>query len=194
MSVVRRLLLVAVAVAVSGCGWAGRWPRPRPSTASSAASGGTIAAGSLGGPTNCRAGALQGAVGGSTGAGRPVVFVHLSLPPDGSPCVLQGVPRVELLDAAGRVLPTDQTATSLPGGSPVPLQPGAGAQGKLPTAQAYFALRWAACPAGTPGAVALRVLLPAHGGSITIPLDPSTLPGGRAACGGTLHVGPFMPG
>lgn len=147
--------------------------------------------GAVDGPEACSAGSLRAEVRDGGAGLADVLYVYLSLPPAGAPCIVQGVPRVDLLDTAGHVLRTEQTATSLPGGNPVPVRPGANG---TPQAQAHFAVHWAPCSAGSPQAAALRAILPGQVAGITVALTPSVFPGGTAPCGGTLNVGPLLPG
>ena len=180
MSVRPTLVVLAALFAVAGCGGTGHGRHPQVP-----ASPPSMTAVSEG-PTACMANDLRGAVRPTDGR---ALQVQVTLAPGSANCILQGVPRLELLDAVGKVIPTAQTTTSLPGGNPVPLVP----DGSGPEAEAHFSVQWGACAVAARRAVSLRVLLPAQGGSITLPLDSPALAGEAAPCGGNLRVGPFMP-
>ncbi len=148
------------------------------------------------GPVACRAGQLRASLGVGSGVsgGRATLLIQIALAVRAAPCILRGVPRVELLDVAGRLQPTTQTATSLSGGSPVALE--AAATAKSPNAPrvrlAYAGVRWNVC-AGDVRPASVRMVLPGGAGDLTLSLGSLLGAGPVTPCGATLDVGPFVP-
>lgn len=121
---------------------------------------------------------------GSAGAGNIVYTLRLTNAGQ-SPCTVGGLPQLQLLDSAGKDLPTKVTADK-PGetGSTVTLQPGGSA-----TAQARFSPDVQGVGEGNPcepKASLLRVTAPG-GGTLDVKIDPAT-----SVCShGLLQVTPY---
>ncbi len=119
----------------------------------------------------------------------------------GMPCVLEGVPGIQLFDAHGRQIPLAVSGTTDPPSHAVLIQPNTGEIQAQPdrTGRAWVMIMWpthdpatGTCSPAPPQGTVLGFQLPGSTGSLRVPIVDPRNGVTVAACGGSLSVTPFQ--
>ncbi len=152
------------------------------------------------GTPNCRAQDLRAVfLGGNALTGGQLIASFAFGNRSAAPCVLQGVPGLQLLDAAHNVIPGTNGSDGRVPVQPILLAPNLGTtEGQMVPGQAWFEIYWrvhdgaGSCANPSPSATAARIQLPAGGGEVMVPLASPRL-GAIKPCGGEVGISPFQP-
>lgn len=153
-------------------------------------------------------GAVAGEAGSASGGQTGLVFVFANH--SSTPCTLQGVPGIQLLDGRGKIIPTTATLPSGDSSPIIVLAPGHVPPVSFPPAytdpeasqprlgEAEMLLGWHVgnvqpdvCTSPVDPAAVIQVHLPGDGGILSVEV-PSKLP--VAPCAGQLQLYPFATG
>jgi hypothetical protein len=150
----------------------------------------------------CRAGDLEAVFTGSGAAtGGQLVGSIVFGNRTGVPCVLEGVPGIQLFDAHGRQIPLAVSGTTDPPSHAVLIQPNTAEIQAQPdrTGRAWVMIMWpthdpatGTCSPAPPQGTILGFQLPGNAGSLRVPIVDPRNGVTVAACGGSLSVTPFQ--
>jgi Protein of unknown function (DUF4232) len=150
----------------------------------------------------CQAGDLEAVFTGSGAAtGGQLVGSIVFGNRTGMPCVLEGVPGIELFDAHGRQIPLAVSGTTDPPSRAVLIQPNTAEIQAQPdrAGRAWVMILWpthdpatGTCSPAPPQGTILGFQLPGGAGSLRVPIVDPRNGVTVAACGGSLSVTPFQ--